>query len=52
MRVSPTRPGTYIGDICLLVKTLGIERLHYVGTSMGALIGMFLGASRAKLPFS
>ncbi len=39
---------TYANDIIALVARLGVESVHWLGTSMGGLIGMFL----ASLPGS
>jgi pimeloyl-ACP methyl ester carboxylesterase len=34
----------YVGDMVTLIARLGVERVHWVGTSMGGLIGMALAA--------
>ena len=34
----------YVGDIVTLIARLGVERVHWFGTSMGGLIGMALAA--------
>jgi pimeloyl-ACP methyl ester carboxylesterase len=35
-------PGTYVGDLMLLIAGLGLKRLAIVGTSLGGLLGMIL----------
>jgi pimeloyl-ACP methyl ester carboxylesterase len=35
-------PGTYLGDLLLLIAGLGLTRLAVVGTSLGGLLGMLL----------
>jgi len=34
----------YVADMVTLIARLDVEHLHWVGTSMGGLIGMFLGS--------
>lgn len=34
----------YLADSALLIARLGVERVHWVGTSMGGIIGMLLAA--------
>jgi pimeloyl-ACP methyl ester carboxylesterase len=41
--------GTYVSDMVTLIARLGVESVHWVGTSMGGLIGMAL-ASLAGTP--
>lgn len=41
--------GTYVGDMVALLARLDVESVHWVGTSMGGLIGMAL-ASLAQTP--
>ena len=36
----------YVSDMVTLVARLHVEQVHWVGTSMGALIGMFLAAQQ------
>ena len=35
---------TYVGDMVALIARLGVETVHWVGTSMGGMIGMALAA--------
>ena len=35
---------TYANDIITLIARLGVESVHWLGTSMGGLIGMFLSS--------
>ncbi|MGE0310840.1 MAG: alpha/beta fold hydrolase [Lautropia sp.] len=35
----------YVGDCVTLIARLGVERVHWVGTSMGGLIGMMIAAA-------
>jgi pimeloyl-ACP methyl ester carboxylesterase len=37
-------PGTYLGDLQRLIQVLDLERVAIVGTSLGGLLGMMLGA--------
>ncbi|MEL6878191.1 MAG: alpha/beta hydrolase, partial [Pseudomonadota bacterium] len=39
-------PGTYVGDVELLLTEQGIERFISIGTSMGGLMTMLLAAAR------
>jgi pimeloyl-ACP methyl ester carboxylesterase len=36
----------YVADMVTLIARLDVENVHWVGTSMGALIGMFLAAQK------
>lgn len=36
----------YAADMAVLIGRIGVERLHWVGTSMGGLIGMILAAQK------
>jgi pimeloyl-ACP methyl ester carboxylesterase len=36
----------YVADMVTLIARLDVEHVHWVGTSMGGLIGMFLGAQK------
>jgi pimeloyl-ACP methyl ester carboxylesterase len=36
----------YVADMVTLIARLGVEQVHWVGTSMGALIGMVLAAQK------
>jgi pimeloyl-ACP methyl ester carboxylesterase len=38
-------PGTYVNDISQLMTTLQLERVVVVGTSLGGILGMLLGAN-------
>src|SRR6185312_1826430 len=38
-------PGTYLGDLQRLLEALELERVAIVGTSLGGLLGMMLGAT-------
>ncbi|HEX8756004.1 MAG TPA: alpha/beta hydrolase [Steroidobacteraceae bacterium] len=38
-------PGTYIADLQRLLQALDIERVAIIGTSLGGLLGMMLGAA-------
>jgi pimeloyl-ACP methyl ester carboxylesterase len=38
-------PGTYLGDIAQLMTTLRFERVAIIGTSLGGILGMALGAN-------
>jgi len=38
-------PGTYLADLQRLLQTLELERVAIVGTSLGGLLGMMLGAN-------
>ncbi|MCB2089782.1 MAG: alpha/beta hydrolase [Sphingomonadaceae bacterium] len=40
------RPDIYVADMWALLDTLGIERATLVGTSMGGLMSMIMGATR------
>ncbi|MCP5395159.1 MAG: alpha/beta hydrolase [Sphingomonadaceae bacterium] len=40
------RPDIYVPDMWALLDTLGIERVTLVGTSMGGLMSMIMGATR------
>src|SRR3954452_4462044 len=43
---SPSPPGPYeISDLARDVLELGVERAHYVGLSIGAMIGMWIAAT-------
>jgi pimeloyl-ACP methyl ester carboxylesterase len=37
-------PGTYLGDLQRLMQVLDLERVAIIGTSLGGLLGMMLGA--------
>lgn len=39
----------YVQDISALLRELGLERVHWLGTSMGGLIAMTLAAERPQL---
>jgi pimeloyl-ACP methyl ester carboxylesterase len=41
----------YATDMAVLIARLGVERVHWVGTSMGGLIGLVL-AAQAKTPLA
>jgi len=36
----------YVADMVTLIARLDVERVHWVGTSMGAFVGMFLAAQK------
>jgi pimeloyl-ACP methyl ester carboxylesterase len=38
----------YVGDMVTLIARLDVERVHWVGTSMGGLIGMALAAQKGS----
>jgi pimeloyl-ACP methyl ester carboxylesterase len=38
-------PGTYLADLQRLLQTLELERVAIIGTSLGGLLGMMLGAT-------
>ncbi|MCD6035605.1 MAG: alpha/beta hydrolase [Rickettsiales bacterium] len=40
---------TYVADTLYLLKTLGLERVHWLGTSMGGIIGMMIAATQPTL---
>jgi 3-oxoadipate enol-lactonase len=47
---SPVPPGPYeiadlAGDVLALMDRLGVERAHHCGLSLGAMVGMWLGAN-------
>jgi 3-oxoadipate enol-lactonase len=47
---SPVPPGPYeiadlAGDVLALIDRLGVRRAHYCGLSIGAMVGMWLGAN-------
>jgi pimeloyl-ACP methyl ester carboxylesterase len=42
-------PGTYVDDMWTLLRELSVERLIVVGTSLGGLMAMLMGATRPQL---
>lgn len=40
------RPMTYVGDVLALLDAARTERAHLIGTSLGGLVGMLLGATQ------
>jgi len=44
----PAHYGThqYTADLTALIARLGVEKVHWLGTSMGGLLGMFMAAGR------
>src|SRR6185437_5930151 len=41
-------PGTYLGDLQRLIQVLDLGRVAIVGTSLGGLLGMMLGATNPQ----
>jgi len=41
-------PGTYLADVFTLLDHEGMERVAVIGTSMGGILGMMLGAERPR----
>lgn len=39
----------YIADVMVLLKSLGIERFHWIGTSMGGIMGMIIASSYPEM---
>ena len=47
-RRARTRSRTSAGDVLALLDTLGIERAHYCGLSIGGMVGMWLARQRPR----
>lgn len=47
--VSHYNYGDYIADIMQIIARLGISKLHWIGTSMGGIIGMMLANSAPQM---
>lgn len=50
----PTEPGSYdieilAADVAAVARSLGIERMHFLGTSMGGFVGLALAAAEPTL---
>ncbi|MDA0781038.1 MAG: alpha/beta hydrolase [Rickettsiales bacterium] len=40
---------TYVSDILILLENLGLQKIDWVGTSMGGIIGMIIASQKANL---
>ncbi len=43
-------PGTYVGDLALLLKDAGVERAILLGTSLGGILSMLIAAGMPQVP--
>jgi pimeloyl-ACP methyl ester carboxylesterase len=43
-------PGTYVGDLALLLKDAGVDRVILLGTSLGGILSMLIAAGMPRVP--